>query len=74
MNKEIYPVETVIKSTINGRQVVVYSINTSIGEFFISEHEALCKEVITDYIGYDKDKALKAYNRNCTRILKGNEN
>ena len=59
-------------STINGRQIFHYLINTSIGQFNIIEYEQRDLALKRYIIDGDYEKSEKKYDQLCIQMIKGN--
>lgn len=58
-------------SEINGRNVWLFQMETSIGEFQVVQWEMPGKEIIEKIFRWDYPQALKHYNTVCRKILAG---
>lgn len=68
MEARIYTQNT---ATINGRKIWHYLVDTDIGQICVVQYEKSTKEIVTELIFNDWDKAEKKFRSVCKQMLNG---
>jgi len=71
MDNNLYDPVQVAHMEINGRNIWTFLFRTTIGDYYLTEHECPGKEILEDYIGRYEDKAAQAFKRIATKMIHG---